>query len=209
MTLTEAKFRRGMTVHDYIDQIKVNKEAFLDIYQAVEPPSQSTAFLGRLEETLRLAVFTADWCGDAMSTTPAILRLVEAADNIELSVFNRDEELELTDSFLPEDRAGTVPVFVVFDTSQQEIARFIETAAELVPAIDAMDDQISGEAAAESTENPRALVRGRRTAFRVARAREWGNVILEAFVRVLEQGLAMPPGDRPAVGGTKWPPESV
>ena len=48
--------------------------------------------------------------------------------------------MDLTNSFLPENRAGTVPVFVVLDSSMGEVARFIETAHSLVPAIDAMDD---------------------------------------------------------------------
>ena len=124
-----------------------------------------------------------------------------------MQVFNRDEELELTNSFLPENRAGTVPVFVALDAEMGEIARFIETANELVPSIDAMDEAIAQEVAAESEENRRAAGRGKRMAFRVARAQEWGEVILDAFGRTVSEGLAMSPSERPAVGGTKWPPE--
>ena len=205
MTLTESKFRQGMTTRQYIDGIKVNKQPFLDVYGAIELPSYVQTFLKGITESLRVAVFTADWCGDALSTTPAVLQLAESTDKIELNIFNRDEELDLTNSFLPENRGGTVPLFVIFDSSMREIARFIETANELVPAIDAMDEQISSEAAAEPGSDPRAAVRGKRTAFRVARAREWGGTILEAFVRVIEEGLALPPQERPAVGGTEWP----
>ena len=122
-------------------------------------------------------------------------------------MFNRDEELDLTNSFLPENRAGTVPVFVVLDSSMKEIARFVETANELVPAIDAMDDMIVQEVAGESEENRRAAGRGRRMAFRVDHAQEWGEAILDAFGRVVADGLALAPEARPAVSGTKWPPE--
>ena len=194
-----------MIPRQYIDQIKVNKQPFLDVYDAIELTPDAMSFIKGLREPLKLAVFTADWCGDAMSTTPAVFRLVEGAENVEVQVFNRDEELELTDSFMPEERAGTVPVFVVFDPSMKEIARFIETANELVTEIDAMDEHIAREAEAESPGNPRALVRGRRTASRVARARDWGEVILRAFVRTVDEGLALLPEKRPAVGGTTWP----
>ena len=207
MTLTESKFRGGMSTKQYIDSIKVNKQPFLDVYGAIELNRGAQAFVEGLSEALKLAVFTADWCGDAMSTTPAILRLADSADKIELKIFNRDDELDLTNSFLPEDRGGTVPVFVVYDSSMREIARFIETAGELVPAIDAMDEQIAAEAATETGENPRATARGRRTAFPVARAREWGETIIEAFISVIDEGLRLPSQQRPAVGGTKWPPE--
>ena len=207
MALTEDKFNQGMSTQDYIDQIKVNKQPFLDIYQALDVPAKAKAQFEDLAEPLRLAVFTADWCGDAVSTTPTILRMAESTPKLAVKVFNRDEELGLTNSFLPENRGGTVPVFVVLDSSMKEIARFVETANELVPAIDAMDDIIAREVAGESEENRRAAGRGRRMAFRVDHAQEWGEVILDAFGRVVADGLALAPEARPAVSGTKWPPE--
>ena len=207
MALSEDKFNQGMTTQEYMEQIKVNKQPFVDVYNSVEIPADTRAFFDGLAEPLRLAVFTADWCGDAVSTTPAILNLADSTDRLSVKVFNRDEELALTDSFLPENRAGTVPVFVVLDSAMGEVARFIETANELVPSIDAMDEMIAAEVAAEPAEDQRAAGRGKRTAFRVAHAREWGTVILEAFRRVVADGLAQGPQDRPAVGGTKWPPE--
>ena len=208
MALSEDKFNQGMTTQEYIDQIKVNKQPFLDIYHKVEIPADIRSFFDGLARPLRLAVFTADWCGDAVSTTPAILRLAGSTDKLSVKVFNRDEELALTDSFLPEDRASTVPVFVVMDSSMNEVSRFIETANELVPDIDAMDEMIARELAGESAENARAVGRGKRTAFRVAHAKEWGMVILKAFRQVVGDGLALSPDARPAIGGTKWPPES-
>ena len=208
MALSAEKFNQGMTPQEYMGQIKVNKQPFLDIYQAVEIPAETRSMFDGLAQPLNLAVFTADWCGDAMSTTPAILRLAESTDKLSVKVFNRDEELALTDGFLPENRAGTVPVFVVLDPAMQEVATFIETANELVPSIDAMDEEIRKEVAGESEEAARRMGRGKRTAFRVSHAKEWGNVILKAFQRVVADGLALPTTGRPAVGGTKWPPEN-
>ena len=208
MALTEQKFNQGMTPQEYIDQIKVNKQPFLDIYNAIDIPAKSKSLFDGMDSPLNLAVFTADWCGDAVSTTPVILRLAQSTPGLSVQVFNRDDELEITNSFLPENRAGTVPVFVVMDSSMTEIARFVETAKELVPAIDAMDDVIAQEIAGESEENRRAAGRGRRMAFRTSHAQEWGDVILEAFGRTVAEGLKLSPEERPAVGGTEWPPES-
>ncbi len=207
MALTEQKFNQGMTTQEYIDQIKVNKQPFLDIYNAINVSDKSKALFDGLDSPLNLAVFTADWCGDAVSTTPVILRLAQATPGLSVQVFNRDDELEITNSFLPENRAGTVPVFVVMDSSMVEIARFVETAGELVPAIDAMDEQIAQDIAGESEENRRAAGRGRRMAFRISHAQEWGEVIMESFGRTVAEGLKLSTAERPAVGGTKWPPE--
>jgi len=207
MALTEEKFNTGMTTRQYIDQIKVNKQPFVDIYEKVEVARDVRAQFDGMEKPLKLAVFTADWCGDAMSTTPAILRLADSTDGLSLSVFNRDEELELTNGFLPEGRAGTVPVFVAYDESMREVAIFVETANELVPDIDAMDEMIVKELASEGEAEARRQRGGRRTEFRVQRARDWGNVILQAFGDVVAKGLSLSPSARPAVGGTKWPPQ--
>ena len=160
MALSQEKFDQGMTVQEYIDQIKVNKQPFLDVYRAVDVPPEVSSLFDGLAKPVRLAVFTADWCGDAVTTTPAIFRLAEASGNISVKVFNRDDELALTDSFLPENRAGTVPVFVVFDGGMQEIARFVETANELVPSIDAMDEMIAQEVAEETPEKAKTMGRG-------------------------------------------------
>ena len=205
MALTAEKFSQGMSTQEYIDQIKVNKQPFLDIYQGVEIPAETQRFFDSLSQPLKLAVFTSDWCGDALSTTPTILRLADSSEKLELEVFNRDDELELTNSFLPEHRAGTVPVFIVFDQDMGEITRFIETSRELVPQIDTMDERIAAEVAGEG-DNARAAGRGKRTAFRVARANEWGEVILREFTQLVSDGLALPAAQRPTEGGTEWPP---
>ena len=70
--LDKAKFNQGMTTLQYIDQIKVNKDPFVRIYETVKIPDDSLNMFNGLSEPLNLAVFTADWCGDAMSTTPAV-----------------------------------------------------------------------------------------------------------------------------------------
>ena len=205
--LNQAKFDQGMTTQQYIDQIKVNKDPFVSIYEAVQVPAESLDIFNGLTEPLNLAVFTADWCGDAMSTTPVILKLADSTPNISLQVFNRDDELELSNSLLPEQRAGTVPIFVVMDKDMRQMVRFIETASTLVPDIDAMDSAIDAETAGLDEAEARKAKRGRRTSYRVERAQAWGEVILKEFGGLVADALAGKPGDQPLQGGTKWPPE--
>ena len=203
--LDKAKFNQGMTTLQYIDQIKVNKDPFVKIYETVKIPDDSLNMFNELSEPLNLAVFTADWCGDAMSTTPVILKLADSTPNIFLQVFNRDDELELSNSLIPEHRAGTVPIFVVMDKDMQQMVRFIETANTLVPEIDAMDAAIDQEVAGMDESEARRVKRGRRTSYRVERAQEWGEVILKEFGGLVSG--ALDGGNLPFEGGTKWPPE--
>lgn len=207
MALTNTKFQTGMTTQQYIDQIKVNKDPFVEIYNSVRPPEDAKSWFDGLSEPVNMAVFTADWCGDAMTTTPAVLRLADECENISVQVFNRDDDVPLADTFLPEHRAGTVPIFVVFDQSMNEIARFIETAGALVPQIDAMDEAVAKESEGQTEGEARTAARGKRTAHRVSHAKDWGDVILREFKDVVAEGFSMAPADRPSVGGTKWPPE--
>lgn len=205
--LTQDKFSQGMTTQQYIDQIKVNKDPFVSIYEMVQVPSESLNLFNGLSEPIKLAVFTADWCGDAMSTTPVILKLADSIPNIALQVFNRDDELELSNSLLPEHRAGTVPIFVVMDQEMNQKVRFIETANNLVPSIDAMDEAIDQETAGMDEAEARRAKRGRRNSYRVEHAQEWGEVILEEFGGLVADALSGRQSDLPLEGGTKWPPE--
>lgn len=207
MPLSKEQFQSGMNSQQYIDQIKVNKDPFVEIYNGVDIPSDASGWLNGLGNPINLAVFTADWCGDAVSTTPVILRFADSSDRVNLQVFNRDDDVSLADTFLPEHRAGTVPIFVVLDDEMNEVARFIETANGLVPQIDAMDEAINRDTEDLSEAEQRQARRGRRMAHRVAHRQDWAEVILQEFRDVVDAGLQASPAERPAVGGTKWPPE--
>lgn len=207
MPISRERFESGMSTGEYIDQIKVNKEPFVEIYSGVNLPEEATSWADGLSNAINLAVFTADWCGDAVSTTPVILKLADSSDNLNLQVFNRDDDVPLADTFLPEHRAGTVPIFVVLDDDMNEVARFIETANGLVPQIDAMDESINRDTEGLEEAAQRQARRGRRMAHRVAHTQDWAEVILKEFREVVDAGLNASPAERPTVGGTKWPPE--
>ena len=122
----------------------------------------------------------------------------------------------MANSFLPEHRWGTVPVFVFFTREDMRgISRFIETAPELVPSIDGMEETIRkahphvpdiNVDVNEMSESTRDLVRQEQGTFRVNHAREWGRIISRNFREVVSAGLALKPGEGLAEGGTEWPP---
>ena len=69
--------------------------------------------------------------------------------------------------------------------------------------LDAMNESIHQQTS-EDSEN-RALIRGKRTSYRVMKANEWGSIILKEFQETVATGLNLAPDKRPAEGGTEWP----
>ncbi len=216
MPLSAEKFYQGMTPLEHMAGMKINRERFSDLYANVEISGEELEYFSSLAAPLAVAVFTEDWCGDHVTTTPVLYKLAEATGSLEVRLFKRDENLDLANSYLPEDRWGTVPVYVFFDRSDMgEVGRFIETAPELVPVLDGMEQSIRDaylevpdidadvNAMAQST---RSLFSRERVAFRVAHAGEWGRIISRSFRELVTAGLNRGPGEPPAVGGTEWPP---
>ena len=50
VALSEDKFNQGMSTQEYIQQIKVNKQPFVDVYDSVEIPEAARTFFDGLNE---------------------------------------------------------------------------------------------------------------------------------------------------------------
>ncbi len=68
----------------------------------------------------RLLVLSEDWCLDATATVPALVRLAEAAGNVELRLLDRDDHLDLMDEHLTDGRARSIPVAILLDGTGAE-----------------------------------------------------------------------------------------
>lgn len=200
-----------------MDRMTINKDRFSQVLDRVEVGSEDNDFFAQLPTRLRVAIFTEDWCGDHVSTTPVLYKLARESGNMDVRVFIRAEHVDLADSFLPENRRGTVPVFAFFNGDDMEhVALFIETSHELVPVLDGMEDEIKrshpdipdiDKDVNEMSEATRNLIRQERASYRINHAPEWGRTIARSMRQVVAEGLQRRQGDGPAVGGTKWPPE--
>ena len=216
MPMTNEQFLEGITPEEHLARMKINAERFTQVLSAVEIPKEDVEYFKGLPSPLRVAVFTEDWCGDHVSTTPVLYRLAQESGNLEVRVFMRDQNLEMANSLLAENRWGTVPVFVFFDPEDmREISHFIETSQGLVPAIDGMEDAIRGshpevpdinEDVNQMSQSTRELFRQERGAFRVKHAPDWGRTIARDFREIVAAGLERASQDGPAEGGTIWPP---
>ncbi len=215
MGLTSGTFLQGMTPEKHSAEMKINKDRFAQVLERVEIDPEDQSFFSLLPQSFRVAVFTEDWCGDHVSTTPVIYKLAEGAKKLDVRVFIREHHADLANSFLPENRWGTVPVFAFFEEDGTDpVALFIETSPELIPALDGMEDEIKrahpevadiNEDVGNMSESTRNLIRQERASYRITHAPQWGKIIAHSMRVTVEQGLQRQPGEGPAVGGTKWP----
>lgn len=122
--MTPERFAQGLTLAEYLAQMRANKERFATrMAEAVIAPEDRAALRGR---PLRILVITEDWCGDALVGFPALARLVEDAPDVELRVFLRDANPDVMDRYLKRGLYRTIPVYVFFDERMTELGRFME-----------------------------------------------------------------------------------
>ncbi|PHR74109.1 MAG: thioredoxin family protein [Lutibacter sp.] len=65
-------------------------------------------------------VLTESWCGDAAHVMPAINKVVELNDAIDLKVVLRDENIELMDAFLTNGNQS-IPKLIMIDSESEEV----------------------------------------------------------------------------------------
>jgi hypothetical protein len=69
-------------------------------------------------------LITEAWCGDAAANLPMIAKLAETAEQIELRLILRDENLDIMDQYLT-NGGRSIPKLVIFDAeSMEEIAQW-------------------------------------------------------------------------------------
>jgi hypothetical protein len=118
----EKWFEKGISAKQYVEQMEVNQENLLSIYNQFTLPEGEEAFIdGLKEKKLRVIVLTEDWCSDAMLNVPILLKLAEAAD-MEVRFLYRDQNLELMDQYLTNGVSRSIPIFIFLNQNGEEKA---------------------------------------------------------------------------------------
>jgi Thioredoxin len=123
--VTRERFEQGLTLSQYLEQMRMNRERFVQFMRAADG-AEGRVPLTRPGRKLNVLVITEDWCGDSLYHFPILARMVEGNADVELRVFLRDRDPDIMDQFLKHGRYRTIPVFVFFDEAMSELARFIE-----------------------------------------------------------------------------------
>ena len=125
--ITKERFAEGLTLPQYLDQMRMNRERFLRAFDAATIEPESASVLDRLGKAkTKLLVITEDWCGTSLAYFPAVAKLVADRPGVEMRIFLRDENPDVMDQFLKRGLYRSIPVFAFFDEDMNELARFIE-----------------------------------------------------------------------------------
>jgi selT/selW/selH-like putative selenoprotein len=131
MSVTRERFGQGLTYEAYKAQMTRNRDRFEINEQAVELKSDDIAFFAELDRPLHVLVLAEDWCGDVIANLPVLGRLAAESGTLDIRVFLRDQNLDLIDQYLKDGQYRSIPVFVFFDATFQELGHWIERPARM------------------------------------------------------------------------------
>ena len=127
--VTKERFASGFTYQDYMGQVKVNKENFLNFYTSAQLSAEDADFFVQAsharEGMRKILVLGEDWCPDVTRGLPVAVRIAEAAGS-ELRIFPRDTNTDIMNEFLNRGEFASIPVIVFYTDDLKEICHWIE-----------------------------------------------------------------------------------
>src|SRR5438876_9501717 len=150
--VTKERFKQGMTIQQYLDQMRTNKEKFVQLLNDIKITAEDKTALGRHGKKRNVLVITEDWCGGARYNLPVMAKMVEGNPNIEMRIFLRDKNPDLMDQYLNQGIYRSIPVFAFFDENMNEVARFIERPPKLTEQLEKAMLEVRKKLRAENLE---------------------------------------------------------
>lgn len=201
MSITKERFDQGMSYEAYKAQMTRNRERLEANEQAVELASADLAYFQNLPQSLNVVALAEDWCGDVINNLPVLGRLAAASGKLQVSIFLRDQNLDLMDQYLKDGQFRSIPVFVFFDENFRELGHWIERPARIHDLLMAMrrnlfatDPALAGMTMDMSPSQMPEAARDRlmqaNADFRTAHRTESDQEVVRELRALVERGLA-------------------
>lgn len=100
-----------------------NQKLWEGVYRNTKIPRWALETLNDHAETLRLLIIAEDWCGDAANTVPVLAKLGDEAENMDVRIIKRDENLHVMDRYLT-NGARSIPIAILLDSDFTEIGHW-------------------------------------------------------------------------------------
>ena len=108
------RFLGAQKFEDMLAGAQKNAELWAGVWRRAAAPDTLIDRVNALPGAWHLLVLSADWCGDAVNTLPAIARLAQQSANTDLRVLERDVNVDLMDAHLT-GTSRSIPVVMVLD----------------------------------------------------------------------------------------------
>lgn len=126
-------FEKGLTAEEYMKDLDAHKEDFHHVYDNFSLPANDERLQAIKGKNLRAIALAEAWCGHCMFCVPILMHVAEETD-MPLSLLRRDENLELMDQYLTNEKR-IIPIFIFIDEEGNEVATWgpmAETTREFV-----------------------------------------------------------------------------
>ncbi len=129
-TMTPERYAQGKTWEQYLDSIQANKAKFAQNYETFAPKPEHVDFLKSFaaRKGLNVVCIGEDWCPDVVRGLPTVAKACAVA-GLPFKVFERDQNMDLTNEFLWRHKFMCVPVFVFYDKDWNELGHWTEKPA--------------------------------------------------------------------------------
>jgi len=129
MTISAERFAQGMTYEAYKAQMTRNRERLEANEQSLDLGGEDVEFFAGLPAPLNVLVLAEDWCGDVINNLPVLNGLAQASGKLNVRIFLRDQNLDLTEPYLKDGKHRSIPVFAFLDESLSPVGHRIERPA--------------------------------------------------------------------------------
>jgi len=130
--VTKERLAEGYSYRDYVANVQTNKERFDENYAKAQLSEADREFFADFNKSIGriwVLAIAEDWCPDVYTNLPVVQRIVEAAGNMEMMIFPRDENLDIMNEFLNQGKFQSIPTCVFYTKDLQYIATWTERPA--------------------------------------------------------------------------------
>lgn len=143
--ITPERFAQGLIWADFLAGAKVNGDKFEHNYNNPVLTPEDLLFFReashRPDGPRKLLAIAEAWCGDVYRELPTAVHIAEAA-GLDLRIFLRDENPDIMDEFLSNERKSrAIPVFVFYTSATQYITHFTERSASAHAGLEVAKEQ--------------------------------------------------------------------
>jgi thiol-disulfide isomerase/thioredoxin len=160
--VTPERFASGFTYQEYVDQIKVNKSWFEQLYDSFDLAEEDADFFrqaaGQAGGPAKMMVIGEDWCPDVYRGMPVAARIAEAG-GFEMRVFPRDSHMDIMNEFLKEGKYASIPTVVFYTGDHRYIDHWIERPAAAEREMSEIQERVERENPDADEQRVRALSR--------------------------------------------------